>query len=135
MEDSNPCYTPMDDKIKLESYKLEANIKEVKQYQTAIGLLLFLMLAIRLDLVYFIIKLARYTFNSSSIYVNIVKRVFRYLKGFIDLGIHIKQDINNSYYIKGYCDIDYAEDLAIYKSISDYIFYIGNFLFMWKSKL
>ena len=48
------------------------------------------MLAIRLDLAYFIIKLARYTSNSSSIYANIVKRVFRYLKGFIDLDIYIK---------------------------------------------
>ena len=93
------------------------------------------MLATRLDLAYFIIKLVRYTSNSSSIYANVVKRVFRYLKGFIDLGIYIKQNINNSYYINGYCDIDYAGDLAIYKSTSDYIFYIGNFSFMWKSKL
>jgi len=48
------------------------------------------MLATRLDLAYFIIKLVRYTSNSSSIYANVVKRVFRYLKGFIDLGIYIK---------------------------------------------
>ena len=93
------------------------------------------MLATRLDLVYSIIKLARYTSNPSSIYANVVKRVFRYLKGFIDLGIYIKWNINNSYYINGYYDTDYAGDLAIYKSTSGYIFYIGNFPFMWKSKL
>jgi len=93
------------------------------------------MLATRLDLAYFIIKLARYASNSSPIYANIVKRVFRYFKDFIDLGIYIKWNINNSYYINGYCDTDYAKDLATYKSISDYIFYIGNFSFIWKSKL
>jgi len=98
-------------------------------------LLLFLILATRLDLAYSIIKLVRYTSNSSSIYTNIVKRVFRYLKDFINLGIYIKWNINNSYYINRYCDTDYAEDLAIYKSTSDYIFYIGNFSFIWKSKL
>jgi len=80
----------MNNKIKLESYKLEANIEEIKWYQAAIGLLLFLMLTTRLDLAYSIIKLARYTSNSSPIYANTVKRVFRYLKGFIDLGIYIK---------------------------------------------
>ena len=90
MKDSNLCYVSMDNKIKLESYKLEANIEEITWYQAAIGLLLFLMLATRLDLVYSIIKLARYASNSSSIYANVVKRVFRYLKGFIDLGIYIK---------------------------------------------
>ena len=30
MKDSNFYYTSIDDKIKLESYKLEANIKEIK---------------------------------------------------------------------------------------------------------
>jgi len=48
------------------------------------------MLATRLDLAYSIIKLARYASNPSPIYANTVKKVFRYLKGFIDLGIHIK---------------------------------------------
>jgi len=90
MEDSNPCYTPMDNKIKLEPNKLEANIEEIKWYQAAIGSLLFLMLATRLDLAYSIIKLARYASNPSPIHANAVKRVFRYLKGSIDLGIHIK---------------------------------------------
>ena len=88
------------------------------------------MLATRLDLVYSIIKLARYASNSSFIYANVVKRVFRYLKGFIDLGIYIKQNINNSYYINGYCDTDYARDLVTYKSTSSYIFYIENFSFI-----
>jgi len=32
MEDSNFYYNFIDDKIKLESYKLEANIEEVKWY-------------------------------------------------------------------------------------------------------
>jgi len=30
MEDSNLCYTSIDDKIKLESNKLKTNIKEIK---------------------------------------------------------------------------------------------------------
>jgi len=93
------------------------------------------MLVTRLDLAYSIIKLARYASNSSSIYANVVKRVFRYLKDFIDLGIYIKWNINNSYYINGYCNADYARDLVTYKSTSGYIFYIGNFPFIWKSKL
>ena len=135
MKDSNFYYTSIDDKIKLESYKLEANIEEVKQYQAAIGLLFFLILATRLDLAYSIIKLARYASNPSPIHANAVKRVFRYLKDSINLGIYIKQNINNSYYINSYCDVDYARNLATYKSTSDYIFYIENFSFIQKSKL
>ena len=88
------------------------------------------MLTTRLDLAYSIIKLTRYTSNSSPIYANVVKRVFRYLKDSINLGIYIKQNINNSYYINGYYNVDYTRDLATYKSTSDYIFYIENFPFI-----
>jgi len=48
------------------------------------------MLATRLDLAYSIIKLAKCTSNPSPIYTNAVKKVSRYLKGSIDLGIYIK---------------------------------------------
>jgi len=91
---------------------------------------LFLILVIKLDLVYFIIKLVRYISNFSFIYINIIKKIFKYLKDFINLDIYIKWNINNSYYINGYCNTDYTGDLAIYKSTSGYIFYIGNFPFI-----
>ncbi|TVY37904.1 Copia protein [Lachnellula occidentalis] len=71
----NPSKTPIDSNIKLEPNKEKAR------------LLLYLALACRLDIVYTTIKLARFASNLGDLYLNAIKRIFRYLKGTINLGI------------------------------------------------
>jgi hypothetical protein len=52
-----------------------------------IGSLLYIILSIRVDIIFTVIKLTRYTFNLSNIYFIAVKRVFKYLKGTKDYEI------------------------------------------------
>jgi hypothetical protein len=80
------------------------------------------------------IKLARFASNLSQDHVQVIKRIFRYLKGTITLGI-IYSSANQSLYLQGYCDADYAGDIASAKSITGYLFILASGLIIWKSKL
>jgi hypothetical protein len=43
--------------------------------------LLYIILSIRVDITFIIIKLTYYTFNLNNIYFIAIKRIFKYLKG------------------------------------------------------
>jgi len=91
------------------------------------------MLSIRIDIVYIIIKLARYTSNPNNTHFIAVKRVYKYLKGTKDYGIIYYK--NKNYFISGYYDADYAGDIKIIKLTSDYLILYAGSIISWKSKL
>ena len=133
-----PSSIPMDYKIKLIPNSLKASPINIKWYQQAIGSLLYLAFATRPDIAYSVIKLSRFTTNPSIEHKNAIIKIFKYLIGTKDLGIVYtinNNSKNNYYYIKGYCDADYAGDIATAKSTSGYIFIIANGPISWKSKL
>jgi len=84
-----------------------------------ISSLLYIMLGIKIDIVYVVIKLACYTSNLNNIYFIAVKRVYKYLKGIKDYSITYYK--NKNYFISGYYDADYVSDIKIAKSTSDYL--------------
>ena len=57
--------------------------------------------------------------NLNNIYFIAVKRVYKYLKDIKDYSITYYKNKNN--FISGYCDTDYASDIKIAKSTSDYL--------------
>ena len=129
----NPSQTPMDANIKLEPNKEQAKPETIKYFQQLIGSLLYLALACRPDITFAVIKLARFASNPSELHLNAIKKVFRYLKGTINLGIIYTK--NGASYIQGYCDADYAGDLAQAKSTTGYLLFLAGGVIMWKSKL
>lgn len=62
-----------------------------------------------------------------------VKRIFRYLKGTADVGLIYggKEDC----LMVGYSDSDYAADLDSRRSLTGYVFVVGNALVSWKATL
>jgi hypothetical protein len=129
----NPINTSIDPKIKLEPNKDQTTAENIKYYQQLIDFLLFLVLIIKINICFVIIKLARFISNSSEIHFGIIKKVFKYFKSTFNLGI-----IYNKYaspYIQGYYDADYTGDQLEAKSTSDYCLFIAGGLFIWKSKL
>ena len=77
------------------------------------------MLSIRIDIVYIIIKLARYVSNPNNTHFTAVKRVYKYLKGTKDYGITYYK--NKNHFISEYYNIDYASDIKITKLTSSYL--------------
>jgi hypothetical protein len=92
------------------------------------------MLGTRVDIVFIVIKLARFTFNLNKIHFIVIKRIYKYLKGIINYGITYYKNSNN-HYISGYCDADYAGDIISAKSTTGYIILLGGSIISWKSKL
>ena len=134
ISNKNTKYTPLKANIKLEPNKGIAKETEIKWFQAAIGYLLYLAMATRLDIAFSVILLARFASNPSLEYKAAVNNVFYYLSKTINLGI-IYTRSGNINYISGYCDADYAGDLNKAKSTSGYVFFIAGGPITWKSKL
>ena len=83
-------------------------------------------MAIKVDIIYIVIKLSRYAINLSKIYIIAIKRILKYLKATINYKItYIINNILNNYLI-GYLNANYIKDINTAKSTSSYIFFIAN---------
>jgi hypothetical protein len=115
----------MDPKAKLVPNENKAKADEIHYFQILISFFLFLVLACRPDIIFAVIKLARFASNPSQDHVQAIKRVFRYLKGTVTLGI-IYFPANQSLYLQGYYNTDYAGDIASAKSTTGYLFMLAG---------
>jgi hypothetical protein len=61
-----------------------------------------------------------------------LKRILRYIKGTIDFGLFYSY--SNSFYLVGYSDSDWAEDMDDRNSTTGFVFYMGDTVFTWSSK-
>ena len=85
------------------------------------------MLNIKVDIVYVVIKLARYASNPNNTHFIAVKRVYKYLKDIKDYSITYYK--NKNHFISRYYDADYAGDIKTAKSTSGYlILYAGGII-------
>ena len=133
-------------KFKLEKYNLVAtslvlNEKLMKNdgeakadatlYRSLIGSLLYLT-ASRPDVMFSASLLSRYMQNPSQRHFGAAKRVLRYIKGTIDMGIWYIRVENGA--LIGFIDSDWAGCVNDYKSTSSYVFSFGSGVFSWNSK-
>ena len=77
----------------------------------------------RLDIVFTIFRLSRYTSNPSTIHWNALERVFRYLKKNIEFFLRF---IGYPNVLEGYCDANWISDMLDVKCISSYVFLLGG---------
>jgi len=100
------------------------NLRDVP-YAAAIGSLLYCALATRPDIAHAMSILSKFTSEPRELHWNGVKRVFRYLKGTIDLGLMCEKT-NPTPIIECYTDADWAEDQTSRKSMSGMITFFGT---------
>jgi Reverse transcriptase (RNA-dependent DNA polymerase) len=132
--DVKPVATPIEPKFNNEKNIEIAPKDDITWYQQAIGSLLYAAINTRPDIAYTVSVLGRFASNPSENHKIAVKRVFRYLRGTLDYNIRYYRS-NNSGYLTGYTDSDYAGDKNEYKSTSGYIFYLANGPISYSSKL
>ena len=132
MQDSRGIGTPM-----VESFFTNLKAEEDKSiidpqlYQQVIGSLLYLALRTRPDILASVLILARFQKSPTAYCHRAAKRILRYLKGTLDLGImytcgHLE--------MKSFVDADFAGDTIDRKSMSGYVIKIGNASIHWGSK-
>ncbi|GJW95512.1 retrovirus-related pol polyprotein from transposon TNT 1-94 [Tanacetum coccineum] len=130
MENCDTVPTPMVEQAKL---KLDLVGKPVDHtdYRSMIGSLMYLTSS-RPDIMFATCMCARYQVNPNEYHVSAVKRIFRYLKGTINLGLWYPKD--SSFDLTAYSDADHAGCHLDRKSTSDSVQFLGDKLVCWSSK-
>ncbi|GJW43864.1 retrovirus-related pol polyprotein from transposon TNT 1-94 [Tanacetum coccineum] len=100
-------------------------------YRSMIGSLMYLT-SNRPDLIYAVCLCARYQAKPTEKHLNAVKRIFRYLKGTINMGLWYSKDTGMS--LTAYADTDHAGYQDARRSTSGSAQFLGDKLVSWSSK-
>ncbi|XP_019418587.1 PREDICTED: uncharacterized protein LOC109360408, partial [Lupinus angustifolius] len=119
---ASACYLDKDEKGKA---------IEVTKYRGMIGSLLYLT-ASRPDIMFSVCMCARYQSSPRESHYITVKRIMRYLKGTINMGLWYPRDASLS--LVGYSDSDFAGCKLDRKSTSGTCHLLGSSLVAWHSK-
>ncbi|GJW53271.1 hypothetical protein Tco_0097356 [Tanacetum coccineum] len=97
-------------------------------YRSMIGSLMYLTLS-RPDIMFATCMYARYQANPNDHHVSAVKRIFRYLKGTINLGLWYMKDYG--FDLNAYSDANHVGYHLDRKSTSDSVLFLGDKLVCW----
>lgn len=130
MAESHAVATPLDTNVKLSKAETQSTIKY--PYQEAIGSLMWLAVISRPDIAFAVQTLAQFSGNANEEHWTAVKRLLRYVKGTQKLGLVFGK--SNTLSVTGYSDADWGQNISDRKSVSGYVFQIGQTAISWSSK-
>ena len=134
MIDCKPVKTPSEPNIVFNKNQSDQPGIAVHTYQSAIGSLNYISLGTRVDIQQATNSLSRYASNPSTEHWKAVKRIFRYLKGTLDMKLtYLKQESTNID-INVFTDANWAADLEDRRSCSGVIVKLGTDAITWYSK-
>ncbi|GKD03095.1 retrovirus-related pol polyprotein from transposon TNT 1-94 [Tanacetum coccineum] len=130
LEDSKPMKTPMSPDTKLTKDE-ECESVDSTKYRGMIGSLLYLK-ASRPDIMFSVCLCARFQEAPKTSHLEAVKRIFRYIKGTMHLGLWYPKGTDIETVV--YADSDHAGDYVDRKSTSSICTFVGCCLTSWFSK-
>ena len=130
MNNSNLVQNPTVPGTKL-SKNNEGSKVDATLYMKMVGSLMYLT-ATRPDLMYGVSLISRFMPCPTKSHWLAAKRILRYLKGTIELGIFYKKGGNSN--LEAYTDSDFAGDLDDRRSTSGFVFLLGSAAVSWSSK-
>lgn len=130
LEDSKPLKTPMSTEVKLTRDEEGESLDNTK-YRGMIGSLLYLT-ASRPDIMFSVCLCARFKEDPKTSHLEAVKRIFRYIKSTIHLGLWYPKGSDIETIV--YADSDHAGDYVDRKSTSGICTFMGCCLTPWFSK-
>ena len=92
---------------------------------------MYAMMGTRPDIAYAVLVVSRYAANPDDSCWTAVKRIFRYLRGTMQLKLTYRGPMQP---LTGYSDSDYAGDPATRCSTLGYVFNLGSAAISWSSK-
>ncbi|GJY67300.1 retrovirus-related pol polyprotein from transposon TNT 1-94 [Tanacetum coccineum] len=122
--------TPMVEKSKLDE-DLQGKQVGATLYRGMLGSLMYLTSS-RPDLIYAVCLCAQYQAKPTEMHLNAVKRIFRYLKGTISMGLWYSKDSSMS--LTAYADVDHVGCQDTRRSTSGSAQFLGDKLVSWLSK-
>ena len=130
MEEAKTMKTPMSSSIKLDMDEKGKPVNST-MYRGMIGSLLYLT-ASRPDIMYSVCLCVRFQFCSKESHLSAIKRILRYLKGTMDIGLWYPKGDN--FELIGYSDVDFADCKVERKSTSGTCHFLRHSLVSWHSK-
>ncbi|TPX55755.1 DNA-directed DNA polymerase, partial [Powellomyces hirtus] len=106
----------------VENTKTSPNPQE-GEYREIVGSLMYLMICTRPDIAVAVSMLSRFASNPSPQHLQAAKRVLRYLRGTSTYSLCIG---GNNVTLHGYSDADWGNNIIDRRSITGYLFCIGN---------
>ncbi|KAJ9548098.1 hypothetical protein OSB04_020641 [Centaurea solstitialis] len=125
LENAKIMKTPMSPSCALDSDP-DGTAVDVTTYRGMIGSLMYLT-ASRPDIMFSTCLCARYQSKPKESHLKVVKRIFRYLKGTVNLGLWYPK-------VQGYTDADHGGCKLDRKSTTGHIHFLGDKLVSWASK-
>ena len=132
MTDCKPVGTPVSTDVKLTLSTDGQKPADTRLYQSAVGSLLHLSLRTRPDISFAVSLVAKFASSPTTEHWSAVKRIFRYLKGTVNLGLQYFPSKNEE--CEGFADASWADDVDDRKSTSGYVFKLSGAPITWKSK-
>lgn len=134
MEEAHEVSVPMQRGLYLSKRKPEEPACDKTDYQSAVGSLMYVMMATRPDIAYAVAHLSKFCNDPSITHWNALKRVLRYLKGTKTLGISLGGRCSAPEGLVGYTDADWASDSDDRKSVGAYCFMLNHSPISWTAK-
>ncbi|GKA78609.1 putative ribonuclease H-like domain-containing protein [Tanacetum coccineum] len=122
--------TPMETKMALTKDE-EADDVDVHLYRSMIGSLMYLT-ASRPDIIFTVCACSRFQVTPKTSHLNVVKRIFKYLKGKPNLGLWYP--LESPFDLEDYSDSDYARANLDRKSTTGGYQFLGRRLISWQCK-
>nr|GEY73902.1 uncharacterized mitochondrial protein AtMg00810-like [Tanacetum cinerariifolium] len=122
--------TPMIENKKQDE-DLQGKPVDATLYRGLIGSLMYLTASIP-DLIYVVCLCARYQAKPTEKHLQAMKRIFRYLKGTINMGLWYSKDTDMS--LTAYADADHARCQDTRRSTSGSAQFLSDKLISWSSK-
>ncbi|GJS08995.1 retrovirus-related pol polyprotein from transposon TNT 1-94 [Tanacetum coccineum] len=125
-----PIDTPMAERPNLDEDK-GGKLIDPTRFRGMVGSLMYLS-ASRPDIVFVVCMCARYQAKPTEMHLTAIKRIFRYLKGTIHMGLWYPKD--SGFELKAFADADYAGCHDTRRSTSGSAQFLGHRLVSWSSK-
>ncbi len=134
MQDCKPVATPIEPNQNLVKLMDDEQAVNLKDYQALIGCLTYAMTISRPDLATSVGILSKFMSKPGQSHWKAAKRVLRYIKGSLNVGLKFDASDQKSVDVIGFTDADWAGDIVERKSTSGYVFQICGGTVSWRSK-
>ena len=132
MKDCKPSPTPLSSSEQLSAYEGEPlKEEESTKYRSVVGALQYLTLT-RPDISFVVNKVCQYLHSPTSAHWTAVKRIIRYVKHTVGLGLHFRR--SNSTLVSAFSDADWAGCSDDRKSTCGFAVFFGSNLISWSAR-
>lgn len=128
MSDCKPVSTPIENRLRLQ--RGDESKRTNKPYRELVGCLVYVTLTTRPDLSAAVNYYSQFQSCPTDEHWGHLKRVLRYIRGTLDLGIQFEGD-DNAPIIEAYSDADWGNDTTDRRSLTGYVFRVYGCTTSW----